>query len=36
MLNIDLGKAFLEKLKKTGTKYPVYKSKGSPRKYTEL
>jgi len=35
-LKIDLGKAFLEKLKKTGTKYPVHKSKGSPRKYTEL
>ena len=35
-LKIDLGKAFLEKLKKTATKYPVHKSKGSPRKYTEL
>jgi NTP pyrophosphatase (non-canonical NTP hydrolase) len=35
-LKIDLGKAFLEKLKKTGSKYPVHKSKGSPKKYTEL
>jgi len=35
-LKIDLGQAFLEKLDKTGVKYPVDKSKGSPKKYTEL
>ena len=35
-LKIDLGRAFLEKLKKTGAKYPVSKSKGSPKKYTEF
>jgi NTP pyrophosphatase (non-canonical NTP hydrolase) len=35
-LKIDLGRAFLEKLQKTATKYPVHKSKGNPRKYTEL
>jgi NTP pyrophosphatase (non-canonical NTP hydrolase) len=35
-LKIDLGQAFLEKLEKTGAKYPVDKSKGSPKKYTEL
>jgi len=35
-LKIDLGQAFLEKLEKTGAKYPVNKSKGSPKKYTEL
>jgi NTP pyrophosphatase (non-canonical NTP hydrolase) len=35
-LKVDLGRAFLEKLEKTGTKYPVDKSKGSPKKYTEL
>lgn len=35
-LKIDLGQAFLEKLDKTGAKYPVDKSKGSPKKYTEL
>ena len=35
-LKIDLGQAFLDKLKKTGAKYPVSKSKGSPKKYTEL
>jgi len=35
-LKIDLGKAFLEKLAKTGEKYPVEKSKGSARKYTEF
>jgi NTP pyrophosphatase (non-canonical NTP hydrolase) len=35
-LKVDLGQAFLDKLEKTGTKYPVDKSKGSPRKYTEL
>jgi NTP pyrophosphatase (non-canonical NTP hydrolase) len=35
-LKIDLGQAFLEKLEKTGAKYPIEKSKGSARKYTEL
>lgn len=35
-LKVDLGRAFLEKLEKTGAKYPVEKSKGSARKYTEL
>jgi NTP pyrophosphatase (non-canonical NTP hydrolase) len=35
-LKIDLGAAFLDKLAKTGEKYPVDKSKGSPKKYTEL
>ena len=35
-LKIDLGQAFLEKLGKTAAKYPVEKSKGSPKKYTEL
>ena len=35
-LKVDLGQAFLDKLDKTGAKYPVDKSKGSPKKYTEL
>ena len=35
-LKIDLGWAFLEKLSKTAEKYPVEKSKGSAKKYTEL
>ena len=35
-LKIDLGPAFLEKLQKTAAKYPIDKSKGSPKKYTEL
>src|SRR3954467_7990506 len=35
-LKVDLGPAFLEKLAKTGAKYPVEKSKGSAKKYTEL
>ena len=35
-LKIDLGQAFLDKLQKTAAKYPVDKSKGSPKKYTEL
>jgi NTP pyrophosphatase (non-canonical NTP hydrolase) len=35
-LKIELGKAFLDKLEKTGSKYPVDKSKGSAKKYTEL
>jgi NTP pyrophosphatase (non-canonical NTP hydrolase) len=35
-LKIDLGGAFLEKLKKTGQKYPVEKARGSAKKYTEF
>jgi dCTP diphosphatase len=35
-LKVDLGRAFLDKLAKTAAKYPVDKSKGSPKKYTEL
>jgi len=35
-LKIDLGPAFLEKLAKTGAKYPVEKAKGSAKKYTEF
>lgn len=33
--NIDLTKAFLNKLELTKAKYPVEKCKGSPKKYTE-
>ena len=35
-LKVDLGPAFVRKLAKTGEKYPVDKSKGSAKKYTEL
>lgn len=35
-LKIDLGPAFLEKLRKTGAKYPMEKAKGSAKKYTEF
>ena len=35
-LKVDLGLAFLDKLEKTAAKYPVDKSRGSPKKYTEL
>src|SRR5688572_8346546 len=35
-LKVDLGAAFLEKLAKTAAKYPIEKSRGSARKYTEL
>lgn len=35
-LDIDLPKAFAEKLNKAAAKYPVAKSKGKPRKYNEL
>jgi len=35
-LNLDLGQSFLDKLQKTAEKYPIEKSKGSPKKYTEL
>jgi NTP pyrophosphatase (non-canonical NTP hydrolase) len=33
---IDLGTAFNEKLARNAEKYPVHKSKGSAKKYTEL
>src|SRR5262249_5798398 len=35
-LHIDLSRAFCEKLHKAPLKYPIEKSKGKPRKYTEL
>ena len=35
-LNLDLGQSFLDKLQKTAEKYPIDKSRGSPKKYTEL
>jgi dCTP diphosphatase len=35
-LKVDLGEAFVEKLGKTGAKYPVEKARGSARKYTEF
>lgn len=35
-LDIDLGKAFVKKLEKSGAKYPVEKAKGKHTKYTEL
>ncbi len=35
-LNIDLNKAFLKKLEKSGAKYPIEKAKGKHTKYTEL
>jgi len=35
-LNMDLEKEFLRKLRKNEKKYPVEKSKGSHKKYTEL
>jgi NTP pyrophosphatase (non-canonical NTP hydrolase) len=34
-MEIDVGNAFWEKLKKNKAKYPVDKSKGSSKKYTE-
>jgi len=34
--DIDLSKAAVRKLKKLGRKYPVSKSKGSNKKYTDL
>ena len=33
---IDLGEAFREKLARNAEKYPVHKSKGSAKKYTDL
>ena len=35
-LNIDLAEAFVAKLKHNEEKYPVEKSKGIAKKYTEL
>lgn len=35
-MEIDLGKAFVEKMKKNAEKYPVHKAKGSAKKYTDL
>ncbi len=35
-LKIDISKAFLDKMKKNEKKYPVTKSKGNHKKYTEL
>lgn len=34
--NFDLSESFLNKMKKNAIKYPVEKSKGSNKKYTEL
>src|SRR3989338_1043067 len=36
MYDIDLAKAFKEKMEKNGQKYPVERSKGQNRKYNEL
>ena len=36
VLNVDLSKAVYEKLEKNRSKYPIEKSKGSCKKYTEL
>ena len=35
-MEVDLGKAFKDKMKKNAEKYPVHKSKGSAKKYNEL
>jgi NTP pyrophosphatase (non-canonical NTP hydrolase) len=35
-LNIDLDKTLIAKLKKNEAKYPISKSKGNHKKYTEL
>lgn len=35
-MNIDLSKAFVEKMQKNERKYPVDKSRGNSKKYTEL
>lgn len=35
-LDIDLGEAVIEKLKKNTKKYPLAKAKGSNKKYTEF
>jgi len=34
--DIDISKEFIEKMQKNNKKYPVHKSKGSNKKYTEL
>jgi NTP pyrophosphatase (non-canonical NTP hydrolase) len=34
--NIDLTQSFIEKLEINENKYPIFKSKGSNKKYTEL
>ncbi|HEY1686277.1 MAG TPA: nucleotide pyrophosphohydrolase [Tepidisphaeraceae bacterium] len=34
-MGIDLGQAFVEKMKKNERKYPIEKARGSSRKYTE-
>jgi NTP pyrophosphatase (non-canonical NTP hydrolase) len=34
--DIDLAKAFAEKMKKNRAKYPIAKARGSAKKYTEL
>jgi len=36
ILDFDLGKAVLDKMEKNDAKYPVEKSKGSNKKYSEL
>lgn len=35
-LNVDLTEIFQDKLEKSGRKYPIEKSKGNARKYTEF
>ena len=35
-LDIDISDAFMKKLEKNGEKYPIEKSRGSIKKYTEL
>lgn len=35
-LNIDLAEAFLKKLEKSASKYPIEKAKGNHLKYSEL
>src|SRR5205823_13204473 len=35
-MEIDLGEAFIEKMKKNTEKYPVHKARGSAKKYNEL
>lgn len=35
-LGVDLGQAVIDKIRTNGVKYPVEKSKGNARKYTEF
>jgi NTP pyrophosphatase (non-canonical NTP hydrolase) len=35
-MDIDLGKAFVEKMKKSAEKYPVHKVRGSAKRYSDL